>query len=336
MDLNQKRYSRQILFKHIGVEGQEQIGKCHVLIIGMGALGTHLAEGLVRAGVGQLTIVDRDYIEFSNLQRQTLFTESDACEALPKVIAAQNALQRIRSDINLHAFIEHVNYHFLENHAKEVDLIIDATDNFDTRQLINDFSYKYQIPWIYGGVVQSTYVQASFIPGQTPCFNCLMPQLPSINLTCDTVGVIQPAVTMATSLQLRDALKFLSGNKIKAQLTYGNVWEGAHYTFGFSRLHNLECPTCGNHPHYPHLIQEHQSYVMLCGRDTVQYENKKISQEILVSFLSQHAIHFHTNKYMTTFEFKGHRIVSFNGGRLLIHGTKKPQEAIQLINQLFG
>lgn len=229
-----ERYSRQILFKNIGVEGQEKISQKHVLIIGMGALGTHLADGLVRAGVRKLTIVDRDYIEFSNLQRQTMYTENDAKEALPKVIAAKERLTEIRSDIEIDAYIDQVNPPFLEEHAQHVDLILDATDNFDTRLLVNDFAYKYNIPWIYGGVVQSTYIEAAFIPGQTPCFNCVMPQLPVINMTCDTVGVIQPAVTMTTSLQLRDALKILTDTPFTPKLTYGDIWEGTHYTFGFS------------------------------------------------------------------------------------------------------
>ena len=334
--MNQERYSRQMLFKHIGNSGQEKIEQQHVLIIGMGALGTHLAEGLVRAGIGKLTIVDRDYIEFSNLQRQTLYTENDAREALPKVIAAQRALTHIRNDIEIHALIEHVNYQFLEKHGKDVNFILDATDNFDTRQLINDFSYKYGIPWIYGGVVQSTYVEATFIPGQTPCFNCLMPQLPSVNLTCDTVGVIQPEVTMTTSLQLKDALKLLTQNEIKTRLTYGDIWEGDHFTIGFSKMYREDCPTCGHHPYYPHLNQEKQSYATLCGRDTVQYENSNISQEMLIAFLEQHRIHYRTNNYMTIFKFRGHRIVAFNGGRFLIHEMTHPQNAMQLINQLFG
>ena len=334
--MNQERYSRQMLFKHIGQEGQRKIENQHGLIIGMGALGTHLAEGLVRAGIGKLTIVDRDYIEYSNLQRQTLYTENDAHEALPKVIAAKNRLIQIRNDVVIETWIEHVDYPFLEQHGKEVDLILDATDNFDTRQLINDFSYKHHIPWIYGGVVQSTYAEATFIPKQTPCFNCLMPQLPSVNLTCDTVGVIQPAVTMTTSLQLKDALKLLTGHDIKPQLTYGDIWEGDHYRIGFSKMHQDQCPTCGSRPHFPYLNQERQNYATLCGRDTVQYKNKNISQEILTTFLEQHHIHYRTNLYMTIFKFRGHRIVAFNGGRFLIHNMTQPQQAIQLINQLFG
>lgn len=334
--MTQARYSRQILFKHIGETGQEEISQKHVLIIGMGALGTHVAEGLTRAGVKALTIVDRDYIEFSNLQRQTLFTEKDAEDMLPKVVAAKKYLTQINSDIHINAYIQHVDYYFLDTHAKDIDLIIDATDNFDTRQLINDYAYKMNIPWIYGGVVQSTYAQATFIPGTTPCFNCVMPQLPSINLTCDTVGVIQPAVTMTTSFQLRDALKLLTGNEIPTKLTYGDVWDASHYIIGFNRMHREDCPTCGSKPTFPYLNQNHTLYATLCGRDTVQYENPDITQDMITQFLDNHNLKYKSNQYMVMFEFKGHRFVSFKGGRMLVHGTTKTSEAINLINQLFG
>lgn len=334
--MTQERYSRQILFKEIGEDGQQNIRQKHVLIVGMGALGTHVAEGLVRAGIKELTIVDRDYIEYSNLQRQTLFTESDADRMLPKVVAAKKHLKHIRSDININDFIEHVDAHFLEQYATIVNLIIDATDNFETRQLINDFSYKYHIPWIYGGVVQSTYVETAFIPGQTPCFNCLMPQIPIINLTCDTVGVIQPAVTMTTSFQLRDALKILIDQKVPTKLTYGDIWENTHFSFGYSKIHRDDCPTCGTDPSFPYLYKHPASYATLCGRDTVQYENKDITKKMLVDFLTTHEICYRENQYMLVFEFKKHRIVYFEGGRMLIHGTTKKSEAIHLINQLFG
>ncbi|WP_412517957.1 ThiF family adenylyltransferase [Staphylococcus simulans] len=331
-----ERYSRQILFKHIGKEGQEKIAQKHALIIGMGALGTHIADGLVRAGIKQLTIVDRDYIEFSNLQRQMLYTEQDAIDAMPKVIAAKEKLQAIRSDVIIDAHIAQVNPQFLEAHGTDVDLILDATDNFDTRLLVNDFAYKYHIPWIYGGVVQSTYIEAAFIPGETPCFNCLMPQLPVINMTCDTVGVIQPAVTMTTSLQTRDALKILTETPFTPKLTYGDIWEGTHYTFGFSRMYNVDCHTCSDHATYPHLNHSDLQFATLCGRDTVQYNNEDITQEMLKEYLETHHIKYHANPYMIRFEFNNHRIVSFSGGRMLIHGMTKPEDAIKLMNQLLG
>ncbi|MBE7331817.1 ThiF family adenylyltransferase [Staphylococcus haemolyticus] len=334
--MTSERYSRQTLFKGIGYEGQQKISQKHVLIVGMGALGTHVAEGLVRAGIKTLSIVDRDYIEFSNLQRQTLFTEEDANTMLPKVVAAERHLKALRHDLKLNTFITDVDYYFLDKYAKHVDLIIDATDNFETRQLINDFAFKEKVPWIYGGVVQSTYIEAAFIPGETPCFNCLMPQLPAINLTCDTVGVIQPAVTMTTSFQLRDAFKLLTEQSVPTKLTYGDIWDGQHFTFGFSRMFRKECPTCGSNPSFPYLNKQHTLYATLCGRDTVQYDNDKISQEMVREFLKQHHLNYRENKYMIMFEYKGHRIVSFEGGRMLIHGTTKTLDAIHLINQLFG
>lgn len=189
---------------------------------------------------------------------------------------------------------------------------------------------------IYGGVVQSTYIEAAFIPGETPCFNCLMPQLPAINLTCDTVGVIQPAVTMTTSFQLRDAFKLLTEQSVPTKLTYGDIWDGQHFTFGFSRMFRKECPTCGSNPSFPYLNKQHTLYATLCGRDTVQYDNDKISQEMVREFLKQHHLNYRENKYMIMFEYKGHRIVSFEGGRMLIHGTTKTLDTIHLINQLFG
>lgn len=336
MCVTQDRYSRQMLFKQIGPKGQQTIGQAHVLIVGMGALGTHLAESLTRSGIGALTIVDRDYIEYSNLQRQTLFTEADANAALPKVVAAEKMLRAIREDIILHSHIAHVDRVFLEDCCKDVTLILDATDNFETRQLLNDFAYQQKIPWVYGGVVQSTYIEAAFIPGETPCFNCLVPQLPVMNMTCDTVGVIQPAVTMTTSLQMRDTLKIITGNTVPTKLTYGDLWDDTHMSFGFSRLKRDTCPTCGDQPTYPFLNETNKQYASLCGRDTVQYVNPNISQEMLQKFLEQHHIVYNRNPYILQFHFKGYRIVSFTSGRMLIHGTTRPQEAIHLINQLFG
>lgn len=330
------RYSRQILFHNIGQQGQTLIAKAHILIIGMGALGTHVAEGLVRAGIGEITIIDRDYIEYSNLQSQTLFTEQDALEALPKAIAAEQALKQISSDVDIHAYVEHVTPATLEQYGHNITLIIDATDNFDTRRLINDFAYKQRIPWIYGGVVQSTYVEAVFNPGKTPCFNCLLPQLPAINMTCDTVGVIQPAVTMTTSLQIKDALKLIVGAEVDTKYTYGDVWSGEHHAFGFSKMHRKDCDTCGDHPQFTELTQANKQYATLCGRDTVQFDNPTISQEMLHQFLIAKAIPFKSNNYMIMFQYEGHRIISFQNGRLLIHGMTKPAQAATLVNKLFG
>ncbi|MDT0741011.1 ThiF family adenylyltransferase [Staphylococcus chromogenes] len=332
----QNRYSRQILFQDIGEKGQRKINEKTVLIVGMGALGTHLAEGLVRAGIKKLRLIDRDYIEASNLQRQTLFNEADANEATPKVVAAERALKKIRSDVIIESVINHADVHVLNELVEDVDLIMDATDNFDTRMMINDVAYKNQIPWIYGGVVRSTYVEAPFIPGQTPCFQCLIPQIPSMNLTCDTVGVIQPAVTMTTSFQLRDALKILTETPFTPKLTYGDIWEGTHHTFGFRKLHRQECPTCGAHPSFPFLVQQQPQMATLCGRDTVQYLHPEVHFEDLITFLDKHRIAYKSNGYIVQFMFQNHRIVGFQNGRLLIHGMTDVNQSYTIINQLFG
>lgn len=330
------RYSRQIRYKGIGESGQEKINQKTVLIVGMGALGTHVAEGLVRAGIRKLMIVDRDYIEHSNLQRQTLFTEQDADESVPKVIAAQQMLHAIRRDVEIETFIEHVDSPFLERIVPEVDLIMDATDNFETRLLINDAAYLYHTPWIYGGVVQSTYVEAPFIPGETPCFQCLVPQIPSMNLTCDTVGVIQPAVTMTTSLQLADALKILTETPIEAKLTYGDIWEGTHYRFGMQRLYRSDCPTCGKAPTYPYMNAHATHFAALCGRDTVQYQHPSLTHEALIIFLQERHIPYQSNGYLIRFNFETYRIVAFQDGRILIHGLKDLHQAQVLVHKLFG
>ena len=332
----ENRYSRQILFQDIGEEGQQKINSKTILIVGMGALGTHLAEGLVRAGIKKLRLIDRDYVETSNLQRQTLFNESDAFEATPKVIAAERALKQIRSDVMIEPVINHADVHVLSELTKDVDLIMDATDNFDTRMVINDIAYKHDIPWIYGGVVRSTYVEAPFIPGQTPCFQCLVPQIPSMNLTCDTVGVIQPAVTMTTSFQLRDALKILTETPFIPKLTYGDIWEGTHYTFGFSKLGRQTCATCSDAPSYPFLSQQQPQMATLCGRDTVQYQHPDVRFVDVMAFLDKHGIAYKSNGYMVQFMFNHHRIIGFQNGRLLIHDMTDVNQAYTIINQLFG
>ncbi|ARJ50428.1 ThiF family adenylyltransferase [Staphylococcus lutrae] len=334
--MKQERYSRQILYKGIGQSGQQKINQKTVLIVGMGALGTHLAEGLIRAGIGKLILVDRDYIEHSNLQRQTLFTEHDADQRIPKVVAARQMLQAIRRDAVIEIYIEHVDAAFLEQHVPYVDLIMDATDNFETRMRLNDAAYRYRVPWIYGGVVQSTYVSAPFIPGKTPCFQCLVPQIPALNLTCDTVGVIQPAVTMTTSFQLRDGLKILTDTTIDAKLTYGDIWEGTHFTFGMGRLQREDCATCGTQPYYPYLNERTSGFAVLCGRDTVQYQHPDLSYTELKSFLDSRGIRYHMNDYLLQFKFEKYRIVAFQEGRLLIHGLKDAAQAQVLIRKLFG
>ncbi|RSL28878.1 thiamine biosynthesis protein MoeB, partial [Salibacterium salarium] len=188
-----QRYSRQIMFQGIGENGQRFLSEKHVAIIGAGALGSSAAETLVRAGVGYLTIVDRDYVEHSNLNRQQLYTERDADQSMPKAQAAKNRLEAVNSETDIKVVTGEADRALLEN-ILPVDLFIDALDNFDTRMLINDFCQKYSIPWVHGACVGSYGLTLTIIPGQTPCLHCLMEDIPLDGETCDTVGIIAPAV----------------------------------------------------------------------------------------------------------------------------------------------
>ncbi|WZE73195.1 ThiF family adenylyltransferase [Macrococcus sp. CCM 2573] len=328
------RYDRQIKFYGIGQEGQEKLSRKTVGIVGCGALGTHLAESLARCGVSKIVIVDRDYVELSNLQRQSLFKEQDAIDATPKVIACEREVKAIRSDIQIETYINHLDAPLLEAAFLQCDCILDATDNFETRLLINDFCYKYNIPWIYGACVESTYVACPFIPGVTPCFNCVMGMLPVMNRTCDTVGIIEPTVSMATSFQMMYALKLLTDTPFDAKLVFGDVWQMDHTALKFSRMFNESCSTCAAHATYPTLSQQtHET--MLCGRDTVQIVTA-FSDENLLKHLQSLSIIFQETPYFIRFKFDNHPIVWFKGGRMLIHEVKSMAEGKKVYHQLFG
>lgn len=328
------RYDRQIKFYGIGQQGQEKLSQKTVGIVGCGALGTHLAESMARCGVNKIVIVDRDYVELSNLQRQSLFKEQDAIDATPKVIACEREVKAIRSDIQIETYINHLDAPLLEAAFLQCDIILDATDNFETRLLINDFCYKYNIPWIYGACVESTYVACPFIPGATPCFNCVMGMLPVMNRTCDTVGVIEPAVSMATSFQMVYAMKLLTDTPFDAKLVFGDVWQMDHTALKFSRMFSEGCSTCGENVSYP-ALSNHTYETMLCGRDTVQIVTN-FSDEDLLKHLQSLSIIVQETPYFIRFKFDNHPIVWFKGGRMLIHDVKSMTEGKKVYHHLFG
>lgn len=337
------RYSRQILFSPIGEEGQKEISRKHVLIIGVGALGTSNAEILLRAGVGQLTIVDRDYIEFSNLQRQQLFTEQNAFERSPKAVAAKERLLKIRSSATVHAHIMDVNPETIENLTEGVDLIIDATDNFETRMIINDIAQKKNIPWIYGACVASYGISMTIIPGETPCLHCLMETVPTAGAaTCDTAGIIAPAVQMTVSHQSAEALKILSGNleALRRKLVSFDLWNNEYTQIGVTKARKKDCPSCGNHPTYPFLQWENQTKTaVLCGRNTVQIRPGTNSPANLENFKQQIdklGIPYESNPFLISFTVDHFRIVLFKDGRALIHGTKDISEAKTVYHRFIG
>jgi sulfur carrier protein ThiS adenylyltransferase len=337
-----ERYSRQMLFAPIGENGQEKINQKHVLIVGAGALGTANAEMIARAGIGKLTIIDRDYVEWSNLQRQQLYVEEDAINRIPKAVAAKTHLQEINSKVEVQAFVEDVTSANIEGWINGVDVIVDSTDNFETRLLINDVSLKHEIPWIYGGCVGSYGLTFTVIPKKTPCLHCLLKHIPFDGMTCDTVGVISPIVSMVTSHQTAEVLKLLVGDEenLRSKLVSFDLWKNQYSSINMDRLKNVACPTCGTDPVYPYLTAVNETKAaVLCGRDTVQIRptgGKKISFEQISERVKPLADAFLENPFLMSFTFGEHRVVLFKDGRALIHGTKDIAEAKKIYHRYVG
>ncbi|MEH7123327.1 MoeB/ThiF family adenylyltransferase [Bacillus sp. JJ1773] len=336
------RYSRQTLFPFIGKEGQEKIHSKHVLMIGAGALGSGNADILTRAGIGKLTIVDRDYVEASNLQRQQLYTEQDVEEKLPKAAAAAQRLKAINSDVNIQALIADANPEMMEDLVQGIDLIIDATDNFETRMMINDISQKHNIPWIYGGCVGSFGMSLTIIPGKTPCLNCLLKTIPIQGMTCDTGGIIAPAVQMVISHQAAEAMKILveDWNAVRTSFVSFDLWRNQYTSMKVSKAKDKGCLSCGEMRTYPYLDSENMmKSTVLCGRDTVQIRPPR-QQQIQLGDLSRQlkslGYQVKGNPYLLSVEMEEQRLVIFNDGRALIHGTKDLTQARAIYQRLLG
>ena len=336
------RYSRQELFAPIGEAGQEKLKNKHVLVIGAGALGTGSSEMLVRAGIGKLTIVDRDYVEWSNLQRQQLYTEEDAKQRIPKAVAAKERLVLINSEVEICSYIMDVSVEEMEHLVEDVDLILDATDNFDIRMIINDVSQKHRIPWIYSACVGSYGLSYTIIPGETPCLNCLLGTVPMGGATCDTAGIISPAVQMVISYQMSEALKILVEDKqhLRNTLISFNLWENQHSSINVDKIKRPDCPSCGTNRSYPYLSFSNQTKTaVLCGRDTVQIRPPQPIEKDLESLdkvLSRQKGKVSRNPYLLSFSTEDHRLVIFKDGRVLIHGTKSIPEAKILYHRYLG
>ena len=270
-----ERYSRQIRFPGIGTEGQERIRGSRVLLCGCGALGTVLADTLVRAGVGFLRIVDRDFVDLTNLQRQVLFDEQDVVDHLPKSIVAAKKLARINSQVTLDPHVADIDWRNIRGFAQDVDLILDGTDNFEIRFLINDLALELGIPWVYAGCVGSHGQTMAIFPNESACLRCVIETPPDAGATetCDTAGVLAPAIHMVTALQATTALKILSGRKdlVLPQLTIIDVWEGTLRQMNLANLRERsECPACvQGRRDWLHGSNASQS-TKLCGRNSVQ------------------------------------------------------------------
>jgi molybdopterin-synthase adenylyltransferase len=272
---NPSRYDRQARFALLGDDGQKQLAQGRALVCGCGALGSVIAETLVRAGVGFVRIVDRDFLELNNLQRQVLYDEQDVADGLPKAVAAGNKLRRINSDIEIEPIVADVSHRNISELAAGVGVIVDGTDNFGTRFLINDFAVKHGVPWIYGGCIGAEGQTMTILPGETACLACMMSEAPPAGTTptCDTAGILGPIVNIVASLESAEALKILSGHReaVSRKLTIVDVWDNQTRHIDLARLQaSGECRVCG-HGEFEWLAGNRgDSSAVLCGRNAVQ------------------------------------------------------------------
>ncbi|WP_080876387.1 ThiF family adenylyltransferase [Oceanobacillus timonensis] len=331
-----------MLFAPIGETGQEKLSHSHVLIVGAGALGSSSSEALARAGVGHITLIDRDYVEESNLQRQQLFSEEDMKQKMPKAIAAKQRLSEVNSHVQIDAIVGDAEIDILRQIVPETDIIIDATDNFDTRLLLNDMAQKYRKPWIYGAVVASYGVTFTVLPDKTPCLQCLQAYIPANGATCDSVGIIQPVIQKVVSQQVTEALKLLTGNEaaLSGKLMSFDLWNNEHTEIEVASLRKADCPSCSEKRSYPNLDQNsHLKTAVLCGRNTVQLRPQRKQtdlDEVAKELQKNKKIKLFQNPYLLSFEVDSFRIVLFQDGRTLVHGTMNHLEAKNVYHRYLG
>lgn len=334
-----ERYAKQILFDRIGKKGQEKLSRAKVVIIGCGALGTVIANNLTRSGVGYIRIVDRDYIELSNLQRQILFDEEDIDRNLPKVIAAEYKLKKINSSIVIESIIKDVNSTNILSICSGMDLILDATDNLNIRYLINDASIKLGIPWIYGAVIGSTGMTHTILPGETPCLRCIMPDIPPSGAadTCDLVGVLNSVVNIIASFQSTEATKLLTGNKddLVKELRFIDIWNNDFEVIEVKK--KTDCPVCGENE-FEFLNRESKDAVFLCGKDSVQVNpmNKEISTENIIARLETTGIKTKRNDFFIKFEVEDIQFTLFYDGRAILKNISDTTRAKILYGRYVG
>jgi molybdopterin-synthase adenylyltransferase len=337
------RYSRQRLFTPIGEAGQARLAASNVVVIGCGALGAMQAETLARAGVGNLTLVDRDFVEESNLQRQIMFEEADARERLPKAVAAARRIGRVNSEIRVEPIVADVNFENIGDLIAGADLVLDGTDNFETRYLINDACVKAATPWIYGAAVGSYGLTMTIIPGQTPCLRCVLEAMPEPGTgpTCDTAGVILPIIAVIASIQCAEALKLLTGQRdqLHGSLVRIDVWD-----LQINRLHlsgygeRDDCPACGRREFEFLKGAGRQVTTTLCGRNAVQIGRSGAARVDFAQLAERlkSAGDVAYNDFLLRFRVDGYDITVFRDARSIIRGTQDPAIARGLYARYIG
>ena len=338
---NDGRYSRQIRFTPIGAAGQQKIANARVALIGAGALGTVSAELLVRAGVGFLRIIDRDFVELSNLQRQSLYDEDDVRNNLPKAIAAGAKLKRINSTVHIEPIVDDVNPSTVEDYIKDVELVLDALDNFETRFVINDACAKHLRPWIYSSAVGSYGLVMPIVPAKSPCLRCMIGSLPApgSSPTCDTAGVIGPITHIIASIQVAEALKWITGTgetKDLQLITY-DVWTHRFHRMSLGADVMKGCPVCAE-GRFDYLNGAPLRTVTLCGRNAVQLipairsdlEFSQLSDAIGDSGIVQY------NEFLLRWSSPPFELTLFKDGRAIVKGTEDPGTARSVYTKIVG
>lgn len=336
-----ERYSRQILFAGIGQEGQERLLRARALIVGCGALGSAHAESLARAGVGHLRIADRDFVEASNLQRQTMFTARDAAERIPKAVAAANHIREINDEIEVEPEITDVNHSNIERLIKDCDVVLDGTDNFATRYLINDACVKHNVAWIYGAAVGSYGVTMTVRPHQTPCLRCVFEEAPPAASapTCDTAGVIMPIISVVAAVQVSEALKLLTGQpeSLHGSLMQFDVWRNEWRKIKPGPPAR-DCVTCGLGRFETLEAESGDFAAVLCGRNAVQISPSQTTrlnfQELAERLRVTGEVKF--NDYLLRFQTGEFELTVFQDARSIIRGTSEINTARSLYAKYIG
>ncbi|MBA7566685.1 hypothetical protein ES708_08380 [subsurface metagenome] len=336
----QDRYSRQVILPNIGEEGQKTLLKSKIIIIGCGALGTVVANNLVRAGVGKISIIDRDFVELNNLQRQILFDEDDI--GIPKAVAAAKKLKRVNSDVEIKAMVKDLNHMNAEKIVSGVDLVLDGTDNMQTRFLINDTCVKSKIPWIYTAAVGTYGMTMTIVPGRTPCFRCILPDVPEPGSlpTCDTVGVLNTIPAIIASIESTEAIKILLKEKMttnaESDLIFYDVWSNTFEKV--TKMRNKRCKCCVEHKFdFLNAVKE-EIITSLCGRNAIQITPVKsaaISFKSLAERLKRLGeVRF--NNFILVFKEGDKEISLFKDGRAIIKGTDDEKMARSLYARFVG
>jgi molybdopterin/thiamine biosynthesis adenylyltransferase len=336
--LEHDHYSRQILFSGIGAEGQEALLRSHAVVVGCGALGSFHAAALARAGVGRLTIIDRDYVEPSNLQRQWLFEEADAAQSLPKAAAAERRIAAINAAVSVRAVVADLTPGNAADLLGAAHVILDGTDNFETRYLLNDFAVCRGIPWLYGAAVGSYGLAMPVIPGRTSCLRCVYPEPPGgAQPTCETAGVLNAIVSLVASLQVADALKILCGHaeQVEPRITTADLWYGSVRQIAMPAP-DPDCPTCGRRQ-FPFLEESHRATVRLCGRNAVQIHERERPIDLLQLKARLEPLgEVQANEFALRFRTEPYEMTVFPDGRAIVKGTSDTGVARSLYARYIG